>query len=406
MSNYPLQKIREQFPQLQRKLRGKDYIYLDNGATTLKIRAVIDAITTHYTNEVSNIHRGVHTLSEEGTIRYEETREAVQKLINAPKREEVIFTKGTTDSINLSAYSLGEILIQKGDIILVSEMEHHSNIVPWQLMAERKGATVKAIPLNENGELRIDEFEKLLSSKVKIVAVNHISNALGTINPIKDIITRAHAIGAKVLIDAAQSIAHAPVDVQALDCDLLAFSAHKMFGPTGVGVLYGKEELLNLMPPYQGGGDMIDEVTIERTTYNKLPHKFEAGTPHIAGVIAFKPAVEFLLELGLDKIHQYEEELTHYTTKELQKIEGLRIIGTAKNKTSILSFVIDGVHHHDLGTLLDQQGIAVRTGHHCTQPLMKHFGISGTTRASLSIYTTKEDVDALVKGIQKAKTML
>ncbi len=394
------------FPQLKRQLRGKRLVYLDSGATTLKLQSVIDCECDHYTHHVANIHRGVHTLSEEGTINYELTRDAVQALINAKLREEIIFTKGTTESINLVATCFGQAFIKKGDEILVSTMEHHSNIVPWQMMAERLGATVIAIPINEHGELRMDEFKRLLNAKVKLVSINHISNALGTINPIKEIISLAHANGSKVLIDAAQSIAHAKVDVQELDCDFLAFSAHKMFGPTGVGVLYGKQELLDAMPPYQGGGDMIDELTIERTTYNRLPHKFEAGTPNIAGVIAFKPAIDFIVETGLSAIHHYEEQLTHYATQELLKIDGLRIIGTATNKTSILSFVIDGVHHHDLGTLLDQQGIAVRTGHHCTQPLMRHFNITGTTRASLSIYSTKDDVDLLVQGIIKSKSML
>ncbi len=402
----PLDKLHQLFPQLSRQLRGKPLIYLDNGATTLKLQSVINSEVEHYTHNVANIHRGVHTLSEEGTIHYEETRDAVAKFLNASKREEIIFTKGTTDSINLAAFSLGELLIKKGDHILISTMEHHSNIVPWQMMAERKGATVLAIPMNEDGELCLDQFHKLLTPKVKIVAVNHVSNALGTINPIKQIIKAAHQNGSVVLIDAAQSIAHAKVDVQDLDCDLLAFSAHKMFGPTGVGILYGKESLLDRMPPYQGGGDMIDEVRIEKTTYNKLPHKFEAGTPHIAGVIALRPAIEFILEQGIDSIHHYEDELTRYATTCLKGIDGLRIIGTAKEKTSILSFVIDGVHHHDLGTLLDQQGIAVRTGHHCTQPLMRHFNITGTTRASISLYTTKSDIDQLVKGINKARMLL
>lgn len=402
----PLNKLHQLFPQLSRQLREKPLIYLDNGATTLKLQSVINSEVEHYTHNVANIHRGVHTLSEEGTIHYEETRDAVAKFLNASKREEIIFTKGTTDSINLAAFSLGELLIGKGDHILISTMEHHSNIVPWQMMAERKGATVLAIPMNEDGELCLDQFHKLLTPKVKIVAVNHVSNALGTINPIKQIIKAAHQNGSVVLIDAAQSIAHAKVDVQDLDCDLLAFSAHKMFGPTGVGILYGKESLLDRMPPYQGGGDMIDEVRIEKTTYNKLPHKFEAGTPHIAGVIALRPAIEFILEQGIDSIHHYEDELTRYATTCLKGIDGLRIIGTAKEKTSILSFVIDGVHHHDLGTLLDQQGIAVRTGHHCTQPLMRHFNITGTTRASISLYTTKSDIDQLVKGINKARMLL
>ncbi len=394
------------FPEIGRKIRKKTLTYLDSAASTLKVKPVIDAINKHYSEDAANIHRGVHYLSEQGTIQYEETRDAIKEFINAKERHEVIFTKGTTDSINLVAFSFGEAFIQKGDVILISEMEHHSNIVPWQLMAERKGAKVKAVPINDHGEIIIEEYKKLLTQEVKLVSIAHISNALGTINPIKEMIALAHDNGSKFLVDAAQSASHAIIDVQELDCDFLVFSAHKMFGPTGVGALYGKQDLLNAMPPYQGGGDMIDVVTIEKTTFNTLPHKFEAGTPHIAGVIAFKYALEYITNLGLENIASYEHELLEYATLEMEKIEGLKIVGTAKKKSAVISFIVDGAHPHDLGTLLDQQGIAIRTGHHCTQPLMQRFGIPATARASFSIYNTKEDVDILVAGIKKAKEFL
>lgn len=401
-----IKEVQSCFPELGRKIRNKDLVYLDSGASTLKVQSVIDAVSKHYSRDAANIHRGVHYLSEQGTIDFEKTRDSIKEFINAKDRCEIIFTKGTTESINLVSNSFGAEFINEGDEILISEMEHHSNIVPWHLIAQSKKAIVKAIPINQKGELEIEEYKKLLNSKVKIVAVNHISNTLGTINPIKEIIELAHANNSKVLIDAAQSASHKEIDVQALDCDFLVFSAHKMFGPTGVGVLYGKEELLNAIPPYQGGGDMIDEVTIEKTTFNTLPHKFEAGTPNIAGVIAFRMAIEFINEIGLKNIEQYEQELTDYATEKLSEIDGLKIIGTAENKTSVVSFIMEGAHPHDIGTLLDQQGIAIRTGHHCTQPIMKKLNIPATARATFSIYNTKEDIDKLVAGIIKLKDFL
>ena len=406
MSNLDIDKIRKDFPELERTVHEKPLIYLDNAASTLKCRAVIEALNLHYSHEAANIHRGVHYLSEMGTVKYEETRKCIQKLINAENDYQVLFTKGTTESLNLVASSYGRKFLKKGDQILLSTLEHHSNIVPWQMVAEEVGAEVIEIPVNDLGEIDQDAYKKLLNDKVAIVATNHISNSLGTINPIKEMIQLAHKVGAIYVVDAAQSISHETIDVQDLDCDFLAFSSHKMFGPTGVGVLYGKENLLNEMPPYQGGGDMIDVVTFEKTTYNGLPHKFEAGTPHIAGVIALKAAIDYIQSIGLDNIKAWENELLEYATKKLSEIEGLTIIGTAKEKTSVISFTIDGAHPHDIGTLLDRQGIAVRTGHHCTQPLMKRFNIPATTRASFSVYNTKEEVDALVAGIIKTKEFL
>ena len=400
------EKMLEDFPQLAESVHGKSLIYLDNAASTLKTKSVIDRVHRHYSKEVSNIHRGVHYFSEFGTAEFEKTRDKVTSFINAKHRHEVIFTKGTTESINLVAACFGDKFFEQGDEILISTMEHHSNIVPWQLIAEKKGARVIEIPINDDGEILMEEYKKLLSPRTKMVSVNYVSNTLGTINPVKKMITLAHANGAKFLVDAAQSVGHIKTDVQDLDCDFLAFSAHKLYGPTGVGVLYGKEDLLNAMPPYQGGGDMIDEVRIEKTTFNTLPHKFEAGTPHIAGVIAFYEALEYIEKLGFEAIDKKEHELLEYATDKLQDIEGLRIIGTAKNKCSVLSFVIDSVHPQDLGTLLDQQGIAVRTGHHCTQPLMQRFKINATTRASFAFYNEKEDVEKLVAGIIKAKRLL
>ncbi len=404
--SYDIEKIRKDFPELDRTVHGKPLIYLDNAASTLKCQPVIDALNLHYSLEAANIHRGVHYLSEAGTMKYEETRKSIQNFINAKNDFEIIFTKGTTESINLVAQSYGREFLNEGDIILLTTLEHHSNIVPWQMIAEEKGAKVIEVPINDLGEIDLDAYEKLLSDKVKIVATNHISNSLGTINPIKKMISMAHDVGAVFLVDAAQSIAHEVVDVLDLDCDFLAFSSHKMFGPTGVGILYGKEELLNKMPPYQGGGDMIDVVTFEKTTYNDLPHKFEAGTPHIAGVIALKAAIDYIQEIGLTAIKEYEEKLLNYATEQIQTIEGLKIIGTSKHKASVISFVIEGAHPHDIGTLLDRQGIAVRTGHHCTQPLMKRFNIPATARASFSIYNTVEEIDALIAGIHKTKEFL
>ncbi|MDD0852270.1 cysteine desulfurase [Halobacteriovorax sp. GB3] len=401
-----IKKIRDDFPELARSVHGKPLIYLDNGASTLKCRPVIESLNKHYSEDAANIHRGVHFLSEQGTIEFEKSRTTVQAFINAKNTHEVIFTKGTTDSINLVANCFAEAFLNEGDEILLTTLEHHSNIVPWQIAAKKKGAKVVEVPINDQGEILIEEYKKLLGPKTKMVATNHISNSLGTINPIKEMIALAHEVGAKFLVDAAQSVAHAKIDVQDLDCDFLAFSSHKIFGPTGVGVLYGKEELLNEMPPYQGGGDMIDQVSFEETTYNDLPHKFEAGTPHIAGVIALKAALDYVSSIGIKEIEQYEHDLLTYATEKLSKIEGLRIVGTAKNKASVISFVIDGAHPHDIGTLLDRQGIAVRTGHHCTQPLMKRMNVPATARASFCFYNTKEEVDALVAGIEKTKEFL
>lgn len=402
---FDVSRIRSDFPTLHRKVYGKDLIYFDNGATSQKPQVVIDAITEYYTENNANIHRGVHYLSQLATTQYEEARKIIQQYINAPLSEEVIFTKGTTDSINLVAYSLGE-LFSPGDEIIISAMEHHSNIVPWQLLCERKGCKLKVIPINERGELILEEFERLLSSKTKLVAVTHISNTLGTINPIAEIISKTHAVGGYVLIDGAQSIQHLRIDVQALDCDFFAFSGHKVFGPTGVGILYGKKEILDQMPPYQGGGDMIAKVTFEKTTYNELPFKFEAGTPHIAGGICLGTAISYLRDLDLDAIHAHETELANYAEEKLLQFDGLRIIGTAEHKTSVVSFVVDGIHPFDVGTLLDKQGIAVRTGHHCTQPLMDFYGIPGTIRASFAFYNTKQEIDVFVGALERSLMML
>jgi cysteine desulfurase / selenocysteine lyase len=398
--------IRSQFPILARKIRGKEFIYFDNAATTLKPQRVIDRVSTHYAMESANIHRGVHYLSELGTMEYEKTRETVRAFLNAKESKEIIFTKGTTDCINLVANGFATSKLKSGDEIMISTMEHHSNIVPWQLAAEKVGAKIVEIPINIDGDILIDEYKKLLSSKTKIVSIVAISNTLGTINPIKEMISLAHEAGAEVMVDGAQAVAHQGVDVQDLDCDYFAFSGHKIFGPTGIGILYGKEKLLEALPPYQGGGDMIDKVTIQKTTYNELPFKFEAGTPNIAGGIALNEAIEFVNDIGLDKIAKYEDSLLTYATKKLLEIDALTLIGTAKKKASVNSFIIKDVHPHDLGTLLDQQGIAVRTGHHCTQPLMDFYKIPATTRASYSVYNTMEEIDGLVMGIKKAKELL
>lgn len=405
-STLDVAKLRKDFPQLNTTVNDKPLVYLDNAATTLKPQVVIDQMTKHLSQDVANVHRGVHTLSEMGTRAFEETRVTVQHLINAAHVHEVIYTKGTTDGINLLANSFGEQYLKAGDEILLSQMEHHSNIVPWQMIAEKKGAKVVMIPINDAGEISLDEYKKLLTPKTKIVSVVHTSNTLGTTNPVKEMAALAHANGSKFALDAAQSIAHQKVDVQDLDCDFMVFSAHKIYGPNGLGILYGKEDLLNEMPPYQGGGAMISEVTFEKTTYNILPNKFEAGTPAIAEVIAFKSAVDYLLSIGLDAVNFYETELLEYATSELKKISGVRLIGEAKEKSGVLSFVIDGVHPHDLGTLLDKQGVAIRTGHHCTQPLMKRFGITACARASFTFYNTKEDVDTFIAAIKKAKEFL
>jgi cysteine desulfurase / selenocysteine lyase len=398
--------FRKDFPILSRTVHNKPLIYLDNGATTQKPQCVIDKERTYYTEINSNIHRGVHHLSQLATSAFEEVREVVANFVNAPSTDEIIFTKGTTDGINLIASCFGKSFLQEGDEVLISTMEHHSNIVPWQMICEEKKATLKVIPMHRSGELDMAAFDELLSSRTKIVSVVHVSNTLGTINPIETIIEKAHAKGIPVLLDAAQSVAHFPIDVQALDVDFLVFSSHKLFGPTGVGVLYGKSSWLNQLPPYQGGGDMIKEVTFEKTTYNVLPHKFEAGTPNIAGVIGLGEAIRYVQNAGFDVLEKLENELLEYATKQLLTIDGLTIYGTAKRKVSVISFLLDGIHPFDVGTILDQLGIAVRTGHHCTQPLMEYYNIPGTVRASFSFYNTKEDVDALVAGVKKAQQML
>ena len=400
-----INKIRAQFPILNRKVNGKDLVYLDNGATTQKPQSVIDAEANYYTYENSNVHRGVHFLSGLATDKFEETRNAIQAFIGAKHKHEIIFTKGTTDSINLVANGYRTILAE-GDEIIISELEHHSNIVPWQMCCEISGATLKVIPLLDNGSLDMNEFDNLLSKNTKLVSVSHISNALGTVNDIEAIIAKAHNFSAKVMIDGAQAASHVALDMQKLDADFYCFSAHKLFGPTGVGVLYGKEEILNVLPPYQGGGEMIKEVSFEKTTYACLPHKFEAGTPNISGVIAFKQAIDFITDLGVSEIAKYEEELLQYATAEVLKIEGLKIYGTAPHKSGIISFNIEGLHPYDIGMIVDKMGVAIRTGHHCTQPIMDRFNIPGTARISLSVYNTKKEIDVCVKAIKKAKLML
>ena len=402
---FNVREIREEFPALRQQVYGKNLIYFDNGATSQKPKLVLDAINLFYSKENANIHRGVHYLSQRATTDYEAARQRIQRYLGARKSEEIIFTKGTTDSINLVAFSFGSTL-SAGDEILISAMEHHSNIVPWQMLCERQGCVLKVAPINQRGELIMDEFDQLLSKKTKLVSITHISNTLGTINPVKEIIQKAHAVGAKVLIDGAQSIQHMHINVKELDCDFYVFSSHKVFGPTGIGVLYGKEDILDRMPPYQGGGDMIARVTFERTTYNELPFKFEAGTPHIAGGICLGKAFEFLESVDMVAAERHERELAKYAEDMLDTFEGLQIIGEAKNKTSVVSFSVKGIHPFDIGTLLDKQGIAVRTGHHCTQPLMDFYGIPGTVRASFAFYNTKEEIDTFVNAVERSLSML
>ena len=402
---FNVENIRKDFPILNRQVNGKPLVYLDNAATSQTPQQVIDVIVEYYSNYNSNIHRGVHTLSQEATNKYEEARLTIQKHFNAKQAHEIIFTSGTTHSINLVANGF-ETILKKGDEVIVSALEHHSNIVPWQMMCEKSGALLKVIPMNLEGELEINEYYKLLSDKTKLVFVNHISNALGTINPIEEIIEKAHNVGAAVLIDGAQACPHLKPDVQKLDVDFYVASAHKMCGPTGVGMLYGKEEWLKKLPPYQGGGEMIAEVTFEKTTYADLPHKFEAGTPNICGGIAFGAAIDYMNAIGFRDIASYENELLDYATQELSSIEGLKIYGTSNNKTSVISFNLEGIHPYDVGTILDKMGIAVRTGHHCTQPIMDFYNIPGTVRASFAFYNTTDEVDALVNGVKKAKIML
>ena len=400
-----ISKIRAQFPILSRKVNGQDLVYFDNGATTQKPQSVITAESNYYQNENSNVHRGVHFLSGLATDKFEETRITIQNFISAKHSHEIIFTKGTTDSINIVASGY-RTLLNKGDEIIISELEHHSNIVPWQMCCEQSGATLKVIPLLDNGSLDMIAFENFLSENTKLVSVSHISNTLGTINPIEDIIEKSHSVGAKVLIDGAQAASHISLNMQSLGADFYCFSAHKMYGPTGVGVLYGKEDVLNELPPYQGGGEMIKEVSFKKTTYANLPHKFEAGTPNIAGVVAFKAAIDFITELGLSNIAKYEGELLQYATEEVLKIEGLKIYGTAKNKSGIISFNINELHPYDIGMIVDKMGIAIRTGHHCTQPIMERFNIPGTARISLAVYNTKEEIDICINALKKAKMML
>jgi cysteine desulfurase/selenocysteine lyase len=397
--------IRSLFPILHQEVNGHPLIYFDNAATTQKPVAVLDAIQQYYEKDNSNIHRGAHTLADRATRQYEETRESVRTLLNAREAAEVIFTKGTTESINLVAKTFGSKFIQKGDEILISTLEHHSNIVPWQMLCEQNGAILKVIPITDSGELILEEFEKLLSSKTKLVSIVHASNALGTINPVKSIIAAAHAVGAKVLLDGAQSASHLEVDVQDLDCDFLAFSAHKLYGPTGLGVLYGKRELLEEMPPFLGGGEMIREVTFEKTTYNTIPFKFEAGTPSIAEVIAFKPALDFIFTTGKKQILAHENDLLDYATGILRDVKGLIPVGTAPEKVAVFSFNIQSMHPYDVGQLLDAKGIAVRTGHHCTQPLMRRLGLEGTVRASFAVYNTREEVDVFAQAISKIASL-
>ena len=402
---FNVEDIRKDFPILSRQVNGKPLVYFDNAATSQTPQQVIDVIVDYYSNYNANIHRGVHTLSQEATDKYEQARHKIQKHFNAKFAHEIIFTSGTTHSINLVASGFSSIL-KKGDEIIVSALEHHSNIVPWQMLCERTGTILKVIPMNQDGELIMSEYDKLLSSKTKLVFVNHISNALGTINPIEYIIEKAHQVGAAVLIDGAQACPHLKPDVQALDVDFYVASAHKMCGPTGEGMLYGKESWLKKLPPYQGGGEMIAEVTFEKTTYAELPHKFEAGTPNISGGIAFGAAIDYMNAIGFDAISKYEHELLEYATQKLLEIEGLKIYGTSKNKTSVISFNLEGIHPYDVGTILDKMGIAVRTGHHCAQPIMDYFNIPGTVRASFAFYNTKAEIDSLVNAIKKAQMML
>lgn len=402
---FNVREIRQDFPALRQKVYGKNLIYFDNGATSQKPQVVIDALNTYYSKDNANIHRGVHHLSQKATNEYEGARKIIADYIHAASTHEIIFTKGTTDSINLVAYSFGSFF-KAGDEIIISAMEHHSNIVPWQLLCQRVGCVLKVIPINKRGELLMEEYEKLLNANTKLVAITHISNTLGTINPIKKVIDLAHKVGAKVLIDGAQSIQHTSINVKELNCDFYVFSGHKVFGPTGIGVLYGKEALLNKMPPYQGGGDMILKVTFQKTTYNDLPYKFEAGTPHIAGAICLGQAISYLNQFNISDIEAHELELAFYAQEMLLTFEGLTIIGDARNKTSVVSFNVAGIHPFDMGTLLDKQGIAVRTGHHCTQPLMDFYKIPGTVRASFAFYNTKEEVDLFISAVEKSISML
>lgn len=406
LSMIDVNKIRADFPILQEKIHNKPLVYFDNGATTQKPKLVIDTISEYYSKYNANIHRGVHYLSNFATTATENARETVRKFINASSAEEIIFTSGTTGSVNLVAFSFGEVFINEGDEIIVSEMEHHSNIVPWQLLCDRKKAILKVLPFDDNGELLLNQLDSLITDKTKLLAVTHVSNALGTINPIKQIIDIAHQHNVKVLIDGAQAIQHIPVDVQDLNCDFYVFSAHKAYGPTGVGVMYGKKDLLNQMPPYQGGGEMIASVSFKKTIYNELPYKFEAGTPNYIDIIAFAKAIDYLLDIGLDEIEKYEANLLNYATKSLKNIESVKIIGESKHKSGVISFVLKGIHPSDAGTLLDHMGIAIRTGTHCAEPVMQHFGITGTARISFAFYNTIEEIDYFIVALQKVISMI
>ena len=402
-SAFDVQRIRRDFPILTQRIHGKALVYLDNAATTQKPQSVIDAMVRSYAVDNANIHRGVHLLSERATQAYEEARVKVQKFLNAPQAREIIFVRGTTEAINLVAQTFGRANIGKDDEVLITEMEHHSNIVPWQMICEEKGAHLKVLPITDEGELRMDLLDGLLTDRTKIVAVAHVSNSLGTINPIKTIVEKAHHRGIPVLVDGAQAVAHMPVDVQALDCDFYAMSGHKLFGPTGIGVLYGRLRLLEAMPPYQGGGDMISAVSFRKTTYNVVPNKFEAGTPNIAGSVGLGAAIDYVKALDFSAVTAYESDLLAYGTKALTAVPGIRIVGTASNKASVLSFVMDDVHPHDIGTILDQEGVAIRTGHHCTQPLMERLCVPATARASLALYNTREEIDALIGALSKVR---
>lgn len=406
LTTLDITQIRKDFPILHQNINGKPLVYLDNAATSQKPKVVIEALEQYYSGYNANIHRGAHYLAHKATGFYEETREAIRAFLNAAGTEEIIFTKGVTEGINLVASSFGRAFIQAGDEIIISTMEHHSNIVPWQMLCEERGAVLKVIPITDQGELVLEAYEQMLSERTKLVSIVHISNALGTINPVKEIIAMAHKVGAKVLVDGAQGAVHLEIDVQDLDCDFYVFSGHKVYAPTGIGALYGKKALLEAMPPYHGGGEMIKVVSFEKTTYNDLPFKFEAGTPNIADVIAFKEALRYVQNIGKAHIAAHEEALLHYTTEKLQELPGLKIIGQAVQKASVISFVFEDIHHHDVGVLLDNQGIAVRTGHHCTQPLMQRLGLPGTSRASFAVYNTFEEADALVAGLQKVVKMM
>ncbi|MDO8927998.1 MAG: cysteine desulfurase [Bacteroidota bacterium] len=403
--SFDINKIRQDFPILNQKIYNRPLVYFDNAATTQRPQQVIDALNRTYTEYYGNIHRAAHFLADKATLAYEDTREKARTLVNAETREQIIFTKGATESINLVAFSYGETFIQEGDEIIVSEMEHHSNIVPWQLMAERKKARIVMLPIDDNGRLLVEQLDSLITERTRIITVTHISNVLGTINPIKLITEKAHARGIHILVDGAQAAPHLKIDVQDLDVDFYAFSAHKMYGPNGVGVLYGKKELLNKMPPYQGGGEMISEVSFAGTTYNELPYKFEAGTPNISGVIAFGAAIDYLQNVGLETVATRESELLNYATSELLKINGMRIYGTQPEKSGVISFNVEGLHFFDLGTMLDKFGIAVRTGHHCADPLMDHFGIQGTVRISFAFYNTLEEIDRFIEALKKVIAM-